>query len=138
MKLHLLQQALAALRTTQAPATSRTGNARRAATPPDQRAPSKDGAPPSLADRIQQQVRAIAADDPQRRRRLLRCTLEACLLAEWGDAVADDPAFHALVDEVQQRIEDEPSLRAVVDEALASVDLPGAGERPMPRDPHRR
>jgi hypothetical protein len=129
VKLHLLQQALTALRVTGRPETARTGDPRDAAGARAPAARREDGPPRSLADRIQQQVRAISPDDPQRRRRLLRCTLEACLQAEWGDAVADDPAFHALVDQVQQRIENEPSLQRIVDDALASLDNPDTSEQ---------
>lgn len=132
MKLHLLQQALTALRVTGRPEAARTGGPRDAAGTRAQAARSQGDPPRSLADRIQQQVRAISADDPQRRRRLLRCTLEACLQAEWGDAVADDPAFQALVDQVQQRIENEPSLQPIVDDALASLDNPDTSEQAIP------
>jgi hypothetical protein len=132
VKLHLLQQALTALRVPSRPETARTGDTRHAASARGQSTRSQDGPPRSLADRIQQQIRAISPDDPQRRRRLLRCTLEACLQAEWGDDVADDPAFQALVDQVQQRIENEPSLQPVVDEALASLTTPDTGEQATP------
>lgn len=132
MKLHLLQQALTALRVQGRPETARTNDTRNAASARGQSTRSQDGPPRSLADRIEQQVRAISPDDPQRRRRLLRCTLEACLQAEWGDAVADDPAFQALVDQVQQRIENEPSLQSIVDDALASLTTPDTGEQAKP------
>jgi len=128
VKLHLLQEALTALRVSRQPETAHTGDARGAAGTRGQAARSQEGPPRQLADRIQQQIRAISPDDPQRRRRLLRCTLEACLQAEWGDDVADDPAFHALVDQVQQRIENEPSLQSIVDDALASLISPDTGE----------
>lgn len=132
MKLHLLQQALTALRVSGRPETARTGDPRNAAGARGQATRSQDGPPRSLADRVQQQVRAISPDDPQRRRRRLRCALEACLQAEWGDAVADDPAFQALVDQVQQRIENEPSLQPIVDDALASLTTPDTGEQAIP------
>jgi len=129
VKLHLLQQALTALRVTPRQEATRTSDTRTAAGARGQATPSQAGSQRSLADRIQQQVRAVSPDDPQRRRRLLRCTLEACLQAEWGDAAAADPAFHALVDQVQQRIENEPSLQPIVDDALASLLTPDTGEQ---------
>ena len=129
MKLHLLQQALSTLRVARQPETTRTGGARDATSARSQATRAQEGPPRQLADRIQQQIRAISPDDPQRRRRLLRCTLEGCLLAEWGEAMADDPAFQALVDQVQQRIENEPSLQLIVDDALASLTSPEINER---------
>lgn len=47
--------------------------------------------------------------------------LEACLVAEWGEAASDDPAFQALVDRVQTQMEEEPSLQGIVDDALSSL-----------------
>ena len=129
MKLHLLQQALTGLRVSRGPETARTNDTRTASGARGRPSGSQASAQRSLADRIQQQVRAISPEDPQRRRRLLRCTLEACLQAEWGDDAAADPAFHALVDQVQQRIENEPSLQHIVDDALASLITPDTGEQ---------
>jgi hypothetical protein len=84
-----------------------------------------------LEQQIRQRLLAVGPGDPQRRRRMLRITLEACFSAEWGDAVLNDPAFHELLDRVQQQIEGDASLQTIVDEALATLTPP-----PTPAGPH--
>jgi hypothetical protein len=61
---------------------------------------------------------------------MLRITLEACFSAEWGDAVLNDPAFHELLDRVQQQIEGDASLQSIVDDALASLAPPSISPGP--------
>jgi len=118
-KIQLLHRALGSLRVAQEPqspaAAPAQGESRARAAPPT------GSAGQALADVVRRRVAAIPADDPQRRRRMLRTVLETCLASEWGNAVAGDPAFHALVDQVQQTIESDASLQSLVDDALASV-----------------
>ena len=72
----------------------------------------------SLADRI----RAIPADDPQRRGRAVRMFLESELLREFGGGLVNDPQFAAMVDAVHQQMRDDPAM-AQATEALADVLL---------------
>jgi hypothetical protein len=122
-KLQQLQRALGGLRVAQQAPPAPSAKATPAAADPARSGPERESgrARLPLADQIRRRVAAIAADDPQRRRRMLRIVLELCLAAEWGDAAAADPAFHALVDQVQGAIEADASLQAVVDDALNSV-----------------
>ncbi len=121
-KIQLLQQALASLRVAREPvragapaavANGKRGDAAAADRPGPRRIP--------LDEQIRRRAASIDKDDPQRRRRVLRATLEICLTSEWGDDLAADPAFQALVDRVQQQIESDPSLQPIVDDALASL-----------------
>ena len=76
---------------------------------------------------MHRRLREIDRDDPQRARRALRALIEAALQSRWGVAMAGDPEFHALVDEVLHQIESEPELRPIVDAALGpflSFDAP--------------
>jgi hypothetical protein len=124
-KIQLLQQALASLRVVREPtrpgAAAEAAPGKREASAPAQQAEAHRM---PLDEQIRRRAAAIDKDDPQRRRRLLRATLEICLCAEWGDEMAADPAFQALVDRVQQQIEGDPSLQPVVDDALASLAPP--------------
>lgn len=123
-KIDMLQQALASLRVAREPARADAPGAiadgkRSGAKPPER----EDAPGMSLGEQIRRRAAVIDPDDPHRRRRVLRVMLEACLSAEWGDAMAADPAFQTLVDRVQQQIESDPSLDAIVDDALASLTL---------------
>ena len=62
-------------------------------------------------------VGAIAPDDPQRRRKAFRAYLQAVLARELGLRHSDDPAFQALVDQVQESMELDRRLNGAIDEA---------------------
>ena len=109
-KLRLLQQALARVPGVQKPAAVAQQGTAAAAQPR-----------PTLEGQIRQRLAAIRPDDPQRRRRSLRATLEVCLLSEFGERLSSDPAFHELVDKVMQQIDSEAALKPLVDEVLASL-----------------
>lgn len=75
---------------------------------------------------IAMRVAAIDPDDPDRPRKAFRIFLEAVLLAELGQELANDPAFYGLVDEVQRQMESHPPLLAAIERA--STALVGAVE----------
>jgi hypothetical protein len=66
---------------------------------------------------VAQRVLAIAPDDPHRRRKAFRIFLESILVNELGDELINDPAFHTLVDNVQQTMERNQDLLAAIDTA---------------------
>lgn len=66
---------------------------------------------------IVQRVRAIADDDPQRRRKAFRIFLESVLSSELGGDLINDPAFHRLIDQVQQSMEANQELLPAIDRA---------------------
>lgn len=126
-KAQLLQQVLASLRVPREPA-----GATRAEAPvpgPARRPGQEASAAPvrrgsTLGQQLRRRIAAIAPDDPHRRRRVLRVTVEGCLAAEWGGELSADPAFHALVDQVVHHLESDPALQALVDETLGALSVP--------------
>ncbi len=121
-KIQLLQQALATLRVQREPVRS---NAREPVAP-GQRWNAPTGRGGSLDEQIRRRIATIDREDPRRRRRILRATLELCLSAEWGDEMAADPGFQSLVDRVLEHIENDPSFQPLVDDALTSLISPSS------------
>jgi hypothetical protein len=78
-----------------------------------------------LAVVVARRVRAIAADDPERRAKAVRVFLESVLLAELGEALIHDPAFYQLVERVHAEMASDAELARAMDEAAAHL-LPGA------------
>jgi len=75
----------------------------------------------TLARLVEQRVRAIGRDDPQRGRKALRVFLEAALLDELGQHLLADPRFFDLVDEVQAALEQDASCQPVLEQAMAQL-----------------
>lgn len=71
----------------------------------------------SSAALIAQRVRAIPAEDPQRRRKAFRIFLESALLNELGDSLINDPSFYRLVDQVEEQMTANPQLSEAIDAA---------------------
>ena len=125
-KAELLQQVISSLRIareTARPTDVRTptATAARAGAQRRERGPSAAAGREALAGAVRRRLREIDRDDPQRARRALRAVIEAALQSRWGAAMAGDPEFHALVDEVLRQIESEPELRPLVDAALGPL-----------------
>jgi hypothetical protein len=68
--------------------------------------------------RIQLRIRALDVDDERRHSKAVRIFLEGVLRREFGDSMINDPAFYALVDDVQLAMESDPgtneSLRGLI------------------------
>lgn len=75
----------------------------------------------SLAGLIELRVAQIAADDPHRGRKAFRVFLESVLLQELGGALAADPAFHQLVDDVQGALEADARCAPLVRDAITHL-----------------
>ena len=66
---------------------------------------------PDLEPQVLQRIRAIAPDDPQRRRKAFRIFMESVLLKQLGRSLLGDLEFNRLVDKVVQQIEEDPGLQ---------------------------
>ena len=77
-----------------------------------------------LTDLICLRVAQIAPDDPQRGTKAFRVFLDAVLLSHFGRALANDPRFHQMVDDVQRAMDADPATHALVDEAVAHLLTP--------------
>lgn len=78
-------------------------------------------APAQLTALIEQRVRQIGADDPQRGRKAFRVFLEVVLLSHFGEALVADPKFFQLVDEVHGALETDPACTALIAAAIAHL-----------------
>jgi len=74
-----------------------------------------------LASVVARRVRALDPAGPDARRKAFRVFLEATLAAKFGESLMNDPAFHLLVDDVQERMSEQPELARWMD--LASQAL---------------
>ncbi len=93
--------------------------------------PRRSGGPASLAQMLASRVRAIEADDPDRRSKVLRAFLEANLLAEFGEQLANEPQFARMVSDVQNQMEGDEHLAAALDrtvETLLATTSPPAAD----------
>ena len=80
------------------------------------RTPVSHAPPEDLQSRIARRVLALEPADPGRRRKIFRMFLEAVLLQEWGSQLANDPAFHRLVDAVQAQMAADAHLHGLMEE----------------------
>jgi len=61
---------------------------------------------------------------PQREHKAFKIFLESVLIAELGDALANDPAFYTMVDAVQQQMESDPELAVAIRSATKLLLAP--------------
>jgi hypothetical protein len=87
-------------------------------------AASRAGTAASAGQVLAERIRAIPADDPQRRPRAVRLFLESELLREFGGDLLNDPQFATMVDAVHRQLCEDPQLARAA-EALADVLLAG-------------
>lgn len=74
-----------------------------------------------LTGLIELRVAQISPDDAQRGRKAFRVFLEAVLLAHFGAALANDPRFYQLLDDVQGAMEADPACARLVDAAVGHL-----------------
>lgn len=79
----------------------------------------------TLQQRALQRLAGVDREDPRRRHKALRAFIEVRLLAEFGDALVNDPEFQHVVDEVVRTMEASPALQpdigVAVDQLLAQA-----------------
>jgi hypothetical protein len=74
-----------------------------------------------LEQLLLRRIHAVAADDPDRRQKVFRAFLEANLLAEFGEQLANAPEFAQMVSEVQAQMEGDPRLASAIDEVVKTM-----------------
>ncbi len=74
-----------------------------------------------LAARLARRVRTIDRADPSADSKAMHVFLESVLLAEFGDHLINDPAFHQIVDEVQRQMQGNAELAGMMRRAARSL-----------------
>jgi len=82
---------------------------------------SKRSRSEDLAARLARRVRAIDPSDPDAEGQAMRAFLESVLLAEFGEHLINDPAFHQIVEAVDQQMRGNAELSAMMAVATASL-----------------
>ncbi|MET3513403.1 hypothetical protein ABIC63_001170 [Pseudacidovorax sp. 1753] len=72
---------------------------------------------PHLQQLVAMRIRALDADDPNRRRKAFRVFLEGVLMQTFGRDRIDGLAFDQMVDKVMQRMESDAALETLMSEA---------------------
>lgn len=85
--------------------------------PAGERPAAAGDGPPDLSGSVARALAAIAPDDPERHRKAFRAYLQATLAKELGIRRAEDPAFQALVDQVQDSMAFDPRIQRSMLEA---------------------
>ncbi len=76
---------------------------------------------------INQRVKALDPDDPNRGRKAFRIFLESVLLAEFGETLINDPTFYQMVDDIQQVMEGDSRIADAISKAVANLLDPTTG-----------
>jgi hypothetical protein len=83
--------------------------------------PSKRTKSEDLAARLARRVRAIDPADPDAGDKAMHVFLESVLLAEFGDHLINDPAFHQIVDAVHQQMRGNAELMVMMEKAARAL-----------------
>lgn len=111
-----LEQMLRSIRTQALPAV-REGQPRPVRAAEDPKTTNQQ-VQPGAAAFVAGRVRAIQPDDPQRRRRAFRVFLEGTLLNLFGPDAMLDPAFLAMVEQVQDAMQANASLATPIERLI--------------------
>lgn len=84
---------------------------------PAQRRPAEGSSAPDTQRVLLQRVRAIAPDDPDRRKKAFRVFLESVLADELGIHLLNDPAYHRIVEDVYRTMDRNARLAPAIDKA---------------------
>ena len=74
-----------------------------------------------LASVVARRVRGLDPSDPDASNQAFHVFLESVLLAEFGEHLINDPAFHQLVDGVQRQMSGDPALAAMMERAAQAL-----------------
>jgi hypothetical protein len=80
-------------------------------------APAGDAGRTDVEGLVLRRVLAIDPNDPERKRRAFRIFLESVLADELGIDLINDPAFHRVVDTVQETMEQDAALLPAIEQA---------------------
>lgn len=124
-----LQQMLRSIRTQALPAV-REGQPRPARAAEDLSTRGSQ-VQPGAAAFVAVRIRAIQPDDPQRRRRVFRAFLEGSLLNLFGPDATLDPAFQAMVDQVQEAMQANAGLAAPIEQLVDHLLTAASNGKPF-------
>jgi hypothetical protein len=96
---------------------------------PARQAKAKPPATSRMGRLINERVKALDPDDPQRGRKAFRIFLESVLLEELGEDLINDHNFYQLVDQVQQTMEADSHIAAAIGKAVTALLDPPAKTR---------
>jgi len=98
------------------------------------RAPSAGALPPSpenaattaeelqdIRRKVQERIRALDAGDERRHGKAVRIFLEGVFRREFGDSMLTDPAFYALIDDVQSAMESDPEVNQTLHQLVKEL-----------------
>lgn len=71
---------------------------------------------------VRQRVERIGRDAPDRRARVLRALLEACVARTFGAAAPSDPGFRHVIDQAHDAMQSNPELSAAMDRLVTQLD----------------
>jgi len=71
--------------------------------------------------KVQERIRALGADDERRHGKAVRIFLEGVLRHEFGDSMLADPAFYALIDDVQLAMESDPKVNQTLHQLVKEL-----------------
>ena len=83
--------------------------------------PRKKARGGDLAAVVARRVRGVDPADPDAHAKAFQVFLESVLLAEFGDHLINDPAFHQLVESVYRQMASTPELAAMMRRASATL-----------------
>ncbi|KAF0813385.1 hypothetical protein IGB42_02314 [Andreprevotia sp. IGB-42] len=86
------------------------------------KAPSKQAG--DLERKLVARLDAITPDDPRKARKVFAAFIEATLLAELGETLANDAGFHQMVDTICEQMMREPTLQADIESAIIQLIPP--------------
>ncbi len=96
-------------------------NVSTAEAPGDEARAKKRSKGQDLASVVARRVRSIDPAEPDAERKAFHVFLESVLLAEFGEHLINDPAFHQLVDGVRLQMEGNPAVAAMIKKAATAL-----------------
>ena len=71
--------------------------------------------------KVQERIQALDADDERRHGKAVRIFLEGVFRREFGDSMLSDPAFYALIDDVQLAMESDPKINQTLHQLVKEL-----------------
>jgi hypothetical protein len=99
-------------------ASGRAARAGKATSPPT---PAGANAAHAAATTLAERLRAIGPEHPRRRRAMMRILVETLLAGEFGEPVANDASFQAMVDDVLDVMQRSTGLASDLDQVLGTL-----------------
>jgi len=71
--------------------------------------------------KVQERIRALDPGDERRHGKAVRIFLEGVFRREFGDSMLTDPAFYALIDDVQSAMESDPEVNQTLHQLVKEL-----------------